>query len=336
MAQPHYQIFVSSTFQDLEKEREAVLNAILKLNQFPAGMELFPATNDTAWKHIEKVVKDSDYYVLIIGGKYGSIEKGSGVSYTEKEYDFAISQNIPVLAFTYSDEESIPYGKIEKNKGAREKLKKFKQKVGSKHHWNHWKTLDELKAGVISSLSQAFESFPQRGWVKSIDTEKIELQDKYDKLEKQFSNSQKEIKKLRHSLSNTENFKLLSQADDRIIIEIRSYPENEETDVSWNELFSAIGHNLMKTAKIHHYDMKGIIEDYILTKTIAEREYSPYTRPFKNEIYESTIEQITHQFIALDFVRISFDRNGHHFWNLTDKGRKYFALQNALYAESDK
>lgn len=48
MSQPRYQIFVSSTFKDLREEREAVLNAILKLNQFPAGMELFPATNETA------------------------------------------------------------------------------------------------------------------------------------------------------------------------------------------------------------------------------------------------------------------------------------------------
>lgn len=98
MSQTHYQIFVSSTFKDLKNEREAILTAILKLNQFPAGMELFPATNDTAWKHIEKVIKDSDYYVLVIGGKYGSTDE-TGISYTEKEYDFAVSENIPVLAY---------------------------------------------------------------------------------------------------------------------------------------------------------------------------------------------------------------------------------------------
>ena len=111
MSQPRYQIFVSSTFRDLEDERQAVLKAILELNQFPAGMEIFPAVNDTAWEHIEKVIKESDYYVLIIGGKYGSIDSESGLSYTEKEYDFAVSQNIPVLAFTHSDENIIPVGK---------------------------------------------------------------------------------------------------------------------------------------------------------------------------------------------------------------------------------
>ena len=112
-------------------------------------MEIFPAVNDTAWEHIEKVIEVSDYYVLIIGGKYGSIESESGISYTEKEYDFAVSKNIPVLAFTRSDEDSIPVGKAEMNEEIREKLKHFKQKVGNRHHWNYWKTIDELKANVL-------------------------------------------------------------------------------------------------------------------------------------------------------------------------------------------
>ncbi|HQU83033.1 MAG TPA: DUF4062 domain-containing protein, partial [Pyrinomonadaceae bacterium] len=186
MAQPRYQIFVSSTFKDLQEERQAVLNAILKLNQFPAGMEIFPAVNDTAWEHIEKVIEDSDYYVLIIGGKYGSIEAESGISYTEKEYDFAVSRNIPVLAFTRSDEDSIPVGKAEMNEEVREKLKKFKQKVGNKHHWNYWKSLDELKANVVTSLALAFATNPQKGWEKSGGIEKVDLLERLAELQKKY------------------------------------------------------------------------------------------------------------------------------------------------------
>lgn len=188
MTQPRYQVFVSSTFKDLRDEREAILNAILKLNQFPAGMELFPATNDTAWEHIEKIIKDSDYYVLVIGGKYGSMDE-TGISYTEKEYDFAVSQNIPVLAFIRSDEDNIPSGKIELDSDVREKLNRFKQKVGNEHHLNYWKSVEELKANVLSSLSMAFVMNPQTGWVKAtgIDNTEIlsrlaELQQKYDVL----------------------------------------------------------------------------------------------------------------------------------------------------------
>lgn len=38
-----YQVFVSSTFRDLEVERQKVLQAVLEIKAFPAGMELFPS-----------------------------------------------------------------------------------------------------------------------------------------------------------------------------------------------------------------------------------------------------------------------------------------------------
>lgn len=44
-----YQVFISSTFRDLQQERQAVLRAVLELDHMPAGMELFPAGDDAAW-----------------------------------------------------------------------------------------------------------------------------------------------------------------------------------------------------------------------------------------------------------------------------------------------
>jgi hypothetical protein len=70
-----YQVFISSTFIDLKDERQAVLRAILELDHMPAGMELFPAADDSAWQLIKDVIDASDYYVLIIGGRYGSLDE---------------------------------------------------------------------------------------------------------------------------------------------------------------------------------------------------------------------------------------------------------------------
>jgi hypothetical protein len=91
-----YQVFISSTFRDLQKEREAVLKAVLELNHMPAGMELFPASDDSAWQLIKDVIDSSDYYVLIIAGRYGSMDE-VGIGYTEKEYQYAVSVNKPVI-----------------------------------------------------------------------------------------------------------------------------------------------------------------------------------------------------------------------------------------------
>ena len=63
-----YQVFMSSTFRDLIEERQAALQAVLELDHMPAGMELFPATDDSTWQLIKDVIDASDYYVVIVGG----------------------------------------------------------------------------------------------------------------------------------------------------------------------------------------------------------------------------------------------------------------------------
>ncbi len=41
-----YQIFVSSTYSDLIKERDKIIETILSLYHFPIGMEMSSADND--------------------------------------------------------------------------------------------------------------------------------------------------------------------------------------------------------------------------------------------------------------------------------------------------
>ena len=41
-----YQVFISSTYQDLQDARQEVSQALLKTDCFPAGMELFPAADE--------------------------------------------------------------------------------------------------------------------------------------------------------------------------------------------------------------------------------------------------------------------------------------------------
>jgi hypothetical protein len=66
-----YQVFVSSTYKDLTDERAAVIQMILNLNHFPAGMEMFPAANEDQWRLIQRVIDESDYYIVVVGGRYG-------------------------------------------------------------------------------------------------------------------------------------------------------------------------------------------------------------------------------------------------------------------------
>src|SRR6266478_5263390 len=93
-----YQVFVSSTYSDLKEERKRVAETLAKAGFISAGMELFPAADQEALQFIERIIDRCDYYVVIIGGRYGSLADHN-VSFTEKEYEYAVSKGIPVLHF---------------------------------------------------------------------------------------------------------------------------------------------------------------------------------------------------------------------------------------------
>jgi hypothetical protein len=92
-----YQIFVSSTYADLVDERRSVIEAVLNLGHIPVGMAAFQASDDTQWDYIKRRIDDSDYCVLIVAERYGSELKGK--SYTQMEYEYAVAQGVPTVAF---------------------------------------------------------------------------------------------------------------------------------------------------------------------------------------------------------------------------------------------
>ena len=114
-----YQIFVSSTYEDLKDERKEVVQAILKCNCIPAGMELWPASSKSQWEIIKSVIDESDYYLLIIAGKYGSEgmdDDGKKIGYTEMEFDYAMKTGKPIIALIHKNPESLPAKHYESSK----------------------------------------------------------------------------------------------------------------------------------------------------------------------------------------------------------------------------
>ncbi|HRQ91140.1 MAG TPA: DUF4062 domain-containing protein [Bacteroidia bacterium] len=160
-----YQVFVSSTFQDLSEERLEVIKALLELDCIPCGMEYFPAASEETWKYIESLIADCDYYVLIIGGRYGSLTP-EGISYTQKEYEYALSKGIPTIAFIHGNPGDLPAKKIETSDAARSKLDAFIAKA-RKHLCKDWTTAEQLGAVVSRSLTQLIKRHPRTGWVKA-------------------------------------------------------------------------------------------------------------------------------------------------------------------------
>jgi hypothetical protein len=160
-----YQVFLSSTYEDLKNERQEVIQALLELGCMPAGMELFPARDEESWSLITRVIDDSDYYVVIVGGRYGSVD-ASGTGYTEREYDYAMSRRVPVLAFL-RDLESIPSDRREENTVAQSRVAAFRAKILSHRTARPWKSGEGLAGTLSRSLGRIMDEEPREGWVRS-------------------------------------------------------------------------------------------------------------------------------------------------------------------------
>jgi uncharacterized protein DUF4062 len=122
--QRRHQVFVSSTYRDLVDERESVLRALLEMNCIPSAMELFPASDDAKWDLIRRLIDACDYFVVVVAGKYGWVAP-DGRSYTEMEYDHALSTQKPIMGFYYSDIAKLPGERLESTDEGRRKLNLF-------------------------------------------------------------------------------------------------------------------------------------------------------------------------------------------------------------------
>lgn len=160
-----YQIFVSSTYIDLKEPRDLVIKAILEMGHIPVGMEMFSAADEEQWSIIQRQIDQSDYYVLIMANRYGSVTSDN-ISYTEKEYDYARSLQIPCLGFILESSASWPTNSIDTEPSKLEALRIFREKV-KQRPVSFWKNIDDLYGKCAVALMKAFTAYPREGWVRA-------------------------------------------------------------------------------------------------------------------------------------------------------------------------
>jgi hypothetical protein len=246
-----YQVFISSTFRDLVEERQAVLKAVLELDHMPAGMELFPAADDTAWQLIKDVIDASDYYVLIVGGRYGSMDE-EGLGFTEKEYDHALASRKPVVPLLHLSPDNLPRDKTETDTGAWKKLKRFREKVEKRHTCVYWTGVDDLKAKVIVGLTSTVKRYPAIGWVRADQVPSDATLKDMLSLRRRVTELEVQVEAARTAPpQGTEDF---VQGDDTVEVEygfiareeLKAYPHHRDhrysstIEPTWNEVFGAV------------------------------------------------------------------------------------------------
>ncbi|EPX76897.1 DUF4062 domain-containing protein [Litoreibacter arenae] len=172
MSDKRYQVFISSTFEDLREERRAVQDTIIQMGDFPVQMESFPAADEGQFAFIKTLIDQCDYYVLVIGGRYGT-PADDGLSYTHKEYRYAVSKGVPVLVIVHENPKTIAVGKSEISEEGRKKLEAFISEATEERLRTTWSSSDQLKLRVREALEHAKATKHRVGWVRGDTTASI-------------------------------------------------------------------------------------------------------------------------------------------------------------------
>ena len=308
-----YQVFISSTYEDLQEERRAVSDTLLSLDCIPVGMEGFPAADEEQLSFIKKIIDESDYYILIIGGRYGSLCE-DGLSFTEKEFDYAVATKKTIISFIRADREKLPCDKTDNDNNKKKKLELFIEKTSKGRLKKDWHNKDELKYLVSQSISYAKKTSPAVGYIRA-DVGDVEC------LLNQINELRLENEKLKSELSeNNKDVVIISdvaEIDEEYEFKgiNRKNNENEEeiklTD-TWINLFLQLAPSAMEG-----------IDDNSAIKIL-----STYFAK-KNNLKSFILDKNSFDIIKIQLIAVGmFDSDG--FWQLTEKGKKHLLISSAI------
>lgn len=313
-----YQVFVSSTYTDLKEERQRVLQTLMEMDCIPAGMELFPAADEEQFEFIKSVIDDCDYYLLIIGGRYGSVTS-EGISYTEKEYDYAVEKGIKVVALIHGDVGNLPHKNVESDVEAQERLDAFKEKVKTGRLVRFWEKAEELPGLVSINLNKTIKMYPAVGWVRASQGDTTELLTQINELQqenKQLREKQKNIPK-----PSSIDTSILARGDDEFTLtgeyrfSCKDLWEEWSLKTTWNEIFAAIGSDLYKSRSDD--SAEEIINSFVKRRLDMA--------PFYFNLNKDIRDVVKNQFMALGLITVgAYNRVGGGtaiFWKITEQGK---------------
>jgi hypothetical protein len=295
------------------------MQTLLEMDCIPTGMELFPAADEEQFEFIKKIIDDCDYYLIIIGGRYGSVT-AEGVSFTEKEYDYAIEKGIHIIAFLHGNPDVIPVGKSEKDNQARLKLEAFRDKASKGRLIKKWIKAEELPGLVSLSLQRAMKAHPATGWVRADSVANVDLLKQVNQLQQ--TNAQ-----LIGELSNYKNKYVIDTSDlaqgDQTIKLNGTYKmkgfktkHNWTYEISCNFILSILGPHLLT------WQQEAWALNNKLAKAIVRTNGINVEDIDSCEITGELFQTVKIQLMALGLIDVQPSAEGTAlFWKLTEAGK---------------
>lgn len=325
-----YQVFVSSTFVDLQDARKEVMQALLELDCIPSGMELFPAADEDQWSLIKKVIDDSDYYLVILAGRYGSIGP-VGYSYTEMEYRYAVDTGKPIIGFMHKNPGQLPADFCEGTDEGKVKLEEFRKLIRLKP-CKFWESPAELGSQVSRSLVKLIKSNPAVGWVRadllpteSAAEEMLGLRRKIDELQNELQSARPDVPEGTSDLAQGKNIFSLRYSYFGYSSGANASPGEVigKHELTWNYIFS-----VLSPLMIHEAPDEALIAELSSTvKSLVFQAMPSDERPQRMmsfQVSDADYQTIKIQLRALGYIAKSIKprsvKDTSTYWTLTPFG----------------
>ncbi len=320
-----YQVFVSSTYSDLRDEREKVLHELTRIGYMAVGMEQFPATDEEQLEYIQKIIDESDYYVVIVRGKYGSLAS-DGISFTEKECDYALATKKPVLAFLFKNPGQLKVDETDNDPEKARKLIAFKKKLEERRIVKFWESREQLTNDIKDSINDIVRRRPGVGWIRGDQALDPTVYKELEEVRRQNKALREKLDKL-GSEDIVFPFDLVHGEDlfeIRYIVRGGIKPSENNIpgvfEISWNMLYNELAELALR--ELDEYNLQRKLQSIIA----ANKNIS---HPFSVTITDDYVKQVRFQFEALGLVK-AVAGGDYIRWTLTDKGRRFLSNLRAI------
>lgn len=219
-------------------------------------MELFKANNQDQMNIIRQWIDESDVFLLILGGRYGSLDPATQKSYTHLEYEYALEKKMPIFTLILSDQmikDKFTQSNRSMNDFREVKNKKkhaaFLKQVQSASIVRFLDSIYQIDSAIMSSLKDFESDINIEGWIRSTEISHVKSSNAYS------------IKLLEHEISQLrlENVSLKKSKSHPFTFNIDALDPSKSSEI--NRAIANAEYTTVYTREIRAYI--NLSEDYL-------------------------------------------------------------------------
>lgn len=322
-----YQVFVSSTFTDLQEARQELMQGLLALGMIPTGMELYPTEQNNQWPLIQKVINECDYYVVLLGGRYGTLSP-MGLSYTHREFIYAATKKKPVIALLHDHPEFLPGEARETTREGEVRLADFRQLLQQKCLFRFWNSPADLGQVIRKAMPAVIKEHPTPGWVRAGQVTDMESQREVQELRRRIKELEEQLEE--HTAGYRPPLDSLARGSDSVTLQYSCnvYVKGDckvvmaESTMSWDQVFACVAPQMLH--EVPEASIRQAVEEFLTVGALKDVQGQiPKAHAVRNVVLSTTsFNQIKIHLRALGLIRKSPRREGQTqiHWQLTPLG----------------